>query len=79
MKVYTLNITYATDCISLINVSHLSSVDPETNVPSKINFNYFNINDFHSSLELQTSCLQRCLSVFNCNVSIQANFDKTNY
>ena len=28
---------------------HLSNSDPESNTPSKVNFNYFDIHKFHSS------------------------------
>ena len=56
--------------VSLINnIPHLSSIDPEMNVPSKVNFDYFNITYFNSSPELQTSSLQKSLSVLNCNIT----------
>ena len=35
--------------VSEINIPHLSSgVDPEDNIRSEVNFDYFNAHDFHS-------------------------------
>ena len=53
----------------------LSNSDPESNTPSKVNFNYFDIHKFHSSPEI-SSCSNKAYSLLNCNIrSIQANFD----
>ena len=30
------------------NIPHLSNSDPESNISSKVNFNYFDIHKFHS-------------------------------
>lgn len=47
------------------NIPHLSNSDPESNTPSKVNFNY----------EI-SSCSNKAFSLLNCNIrSIQANFD----
>lgn len=37
------------------NIPQLSNSDPESNTPSKVNFNYFDIHKFHSSPEI-SSC-----------------------
>ena len=36
----------------IVNIPHLSNVDPECNTPSKVNFNYFDLHKFHSSPEI---------------------------
>ena len=57
------------------NIPHLSNSDPESNTPSNVNFNYFDIHKFHSSPEI-SSCSYKAFSLLNCNIrSIQANFD----
>ena len=57
------------------NIPHLSDSDPESNTPSKVNFNYFDIHKFHCSPEIN-SCSNKASSLLNCNIrSIQANFD----
>ena len=57
------------------NIQHLSNSDPESNTPSKVNFNYFDIHKFHYSPE-NNSCSNKAFSLLNCNIrSIQANFD----
>ena len=57
------------------NIPHLSNSDPESNTPSKVNFNYFDIHKFHCSPEIN-SCSNKAFSLLNCNIrSIQANFD----
>ena len=57
------------------NIPHLSNSDPESNTPSKVNFNYFDIHKFHSSPEI-SSCSCKAFSLLNCNIrGIQANFD----
>ena len=58
------------------NIPHLTNIDPEANIPSKVNFNYFNTHDFHCSPDLQSSNSQKSFSILNCNIrSIHANFD----
>ena len=57
------------------NIPHLSNSDPESNTPSKVNFNYIDIHKFHCSPEIN-SCSNKAFSLLNCNIrSIQANFD----
>ena len=57
------------------NIPHLSNSDPESNTPSKVNFNYVDIHKFHNSPEI-SSCSNKAFSLLNCNIrSIQANFD----
>ena len=65
------------DCKSNIrNVPYLSNSDPESNTPTKVNFNYFDIHKFHSSPEINNSCSNKAFSLLNCNIrNIQANFD----
>ena len=54
----------------------MSNIDPDLNLPSKVNFEYYNCHDFHSSSEIQTSC-KKSFSILNCNIrSLQANYDK---
>jgi hypothetical protein len=56
------------------NIPYLSYVDPEVNVPSKVNFNYFKIEDFQDSIEIKN--LSKFFSILNCNIrSLRANFD----
>ena len=60
---------------NISNIPHLSSSDPESNTPSKVNFNYFDIHKFHCSPEIN-SYSNKAFSLLNCNIrSIQANFD----
>ena len=55
------------------NIPHLSNSDPESNTPSTVNFNYFDIHKFHSSPEI-SSCSKKAYSLLTCNIrSIQAN------
>ena len=57
------------------NIPQLSNSDPESNTPSKVNFNCFDIHKFHCSPEIN-SCSNKEFSLLNCNIrSIQANFD----
>ena len=57
------------------NIPQLSNSDPESNTPSKVNFNYFDIHKFHSSPEI-SSCSNKAFSFLNCNMrSVQANFN----
>lgn len=57
------------------NIPHLSYSDPESNTPSKVNFNCFDIHKFHSSPEI-SSCSNKAFSFLNCNMrSVQANFN----
>jgi hypothetical protein len=37
------------------NIPSFSDIDPEKNLPSKVNFDYFNSHDFHSSPEILNS------------------------
>ena len=61
--------------LNIGNIPHLSNSDPESNTPSKVNFNYFDIHKFHCSPEIN-SCSNKAFSLLNCNIrSIQANFD----
>jgi len=64
------------DVVSNIgNIPHLSNSDSESNTPSKVNFNYFDIHKFHCSPEIN-SCSNKAFSLLSCTIrSIQANFD----
>ena len=58
------------------NIPHLTNIDPEANIPSKVNFNYFNTHDFHCSPNLQSSNSQKSFSILNCNIrSIHVNYN----
>ena len=56
--------------VSEINITHLSGgVDPEDNIQSKVNFDYFNTHVFIAHAKF--------FSILNHKIrSIQANFDK---
>ena len=58
-----------------VNIPHLFNFDLESNTPSKVNFNYFDIHKFNSSPEINSSS-NKAFSLLNCDIrSIQANFD----
>lgn len=58
------------------NHPNLSANDPESNIPSKVNFDYYSPHNFHSSPDIQNSAAQIHISFLNCNIrSISANFD----
>ena len=45
-------------------------------MPSKVNFDYYSISDFNSSIDIQNSVSHRAFSILNCNIrSLNANFD----
>lgn len=61
---------------TITNTPHLSHCDPEHNLPSKVNFQYYNTHEFHVSSDIQDSLNQHPLSIVHCNIrSLQANFD----
>ena len=44
-------------CLQMIselnNIPQLSASDPDSNMPSKVNFDYYSISDFSSSVDIQ--------------------------
>ena len=61
------------------NIPHLSNSDPESNTPSKVNVNYFDIHKFHCWPEIK-SCSNKAFSLLSCIIrSIPANFDNLVY
>ena len=65
-------------CLQVISDlnTQLSASDPDVNMPSKVNFDYYSIPDFNSSIDIQNSVSHRAFSILNCNIrSLNANFD----
>ena len=63
---------------NLNDIRQLSaSADPDNNMPSKVNFDYYgSISDFSNSIDIQNSLLLEPFSILNCNIrSLNANFD----
>ena len=59
------------------NIPNLSAIDPEMNLPSQVNFDYYTTHQFHSSSNIQNTLLQKSLSLLHCNIrSIRATFDR---
>ena len=57
------------------SISYLSDSDIDTQLPRRVNFDYYNVHQFHSNLNI-LNCSKSSLSVIHCNIrSIQANFD----
>lgn len=68
-------------CLQVIselnNIPKLLAADPDSNMPSKVNFDYYSIFDFSNSVDIQNSLLLRSFSILNCNIrSLNANFDQ---
>ena len=62
--------------LELNNIPQLSASDPDSNMPSKVNFDYYSISDLSTSVDIQNSLLLRSFSILNCNIrSLNANFD----
>lgn len=68
-------------CLQVIselnNIPRLTASDPDSNMPSKVNFDYYSVSDFINSTDIQNSNLPKSsFSVLNCNIrSLNANFD----
>ena len=67
-------------CLQVIselnNIPRLTASDPDTNMPSKVNFDYYSVSDFINSTDNQNLNLFKSFSVLNCNIrSLNANFD----
>ena len=65
-------------CLQVISDlnTQLSASDPDVNMPSKVNFDYYSISDFNSSIDIQNSVSHRAFSILKCNIrSLNANFD----
>jgi len=60
----------------LNNIPQLTASNPDTNIPSKVNFDYYSVNDFCNCADIQNSYPLTSFSVLNCNIrSLNANFD----
>lgn len=61
----------------LNNIPQLTVSDPDTNMPSKVNFDYYAVTDFCNCADIQNShLLVQSFSVLNCNIrSLDANFN----
>jgi len=60
----------------LNNIPQLSASNPDTNIPSKVNFDYYSVNDVCNCADIQNSYPLTSFSVLNCNIrSLNANFD----
>ena len=59
-------------CLQVIselnNIPQLSASDPDSNMSSKVNFDYYSISDYSSSVDIQNSLLLRSFSILNCNI-----------
>ena len=60
----------------LKNIPRLTASDPDTNMLSKVNFDYYSVSDFINCTDIQNSNWPKSFSVLNCNIrSLNANFD----
>ena len=61
---------------SLTNIPNLREFDPENNLLSEVNFDYYTSHEFSSSQTVRDSINDNCFSVIHCNVrSLAANHD----
>ena len=59
------------------NTPNLNGIDPESNVQSRVNFDYCTPHQFHSSSNITNSSSEKVYSVFHSNIrSVQKNIDK---
>ena len=59
------------------NIPNLNGIDPESNVQSRVNFDYYTPHQFHSSSNITNSSPGKGFSVFHSNIrSVQKNIDK---
>ena len=64
----------------LANIPSMTNIDPDNNLPSLTNFNYYSTHDFHSSIDIK-GLLQayKSFSVLHWNIRrLPANFDYLN-
>ena len=62
----------------ITNIPHLTNLDADLNMPMDQNFNYYSVNDFHGSHEInECSSDKKTFSALNSNIrSLTANYDK---
>ena len=59
---------------SISNIPNLNDIDPDSNIPSKVNFKYYTPHQFHSNPELSNTS-HKSIYFFHCNIrSLTANF-----
>ena len=62
--------------LELNNIPQLGASDPDTNMPSRVNFDYYSVIGFCNCSHIQNSYQLKSFSVLNCNIrSLNANFD----
>lgn len=62
------------------NVSHLTNLDVDLNMPADINFSYYTLHDFHSNPDI-SDCLssKNAFSILNSNIrSLSSNLEDLN-
>ena len=62
------------------NVSHLTNLDVDLNMPADINFSYYTLHDFHSNSDIFDCLLSNnAFSILNSNIrSLSSNFEDLN-
>ena len=53
---------------SFDNSDNFSQIDPESNLPSMVNFNYYSTHDFHQSSEISSLFSNKSFSTIHCNI-----------
>ena len=62
---------------TISNIPHLTNLDAELHMQSDVNFNYYDVHNFHADPEIANCLNQNCFSVIHCNIrSLAANYDK---
>ena len=58
------------------NSDTFSQIDPESNLPSMVNFKYYSTHDFHQSSEISSLFSNKSFSIIHCNIrSLAKNYD----
>lgn len=62
---------------TISNIPHLTNLDADLHMQSDVNFNCYDIHNFHADPEVADCFNENCFSAIHCNIrSLSANYDK---